>query len=165
MYALAFIAALWVGEITYQGNPPGQNIIGIGQRAFMETREGTVTVLKLTLRNYKHSNSFTPVDIFIYPERPVCPVYLLSEYINIWGQFPGPLFSWPDACQITWSFFVTALKEDLQFCDLDISHHKTHSFRIGAASWAAAKGIVSYANVLTGSSRNRSSPTNVCFNQ
>ncbi|CAH3146405.1 unnamed protein product [Porites lobata] len=141
MYALAFFAALRVGEITYRGNLPGQNIISIGQIAFMETREGTVTALKLTLRNYKHSDSSSPVDIFIYRERPVCPVYLLSEYINIRGQFPGPLFCWPDASPITRSFFVTALKEDLQFCDLDISHYKTHSFRIGAASWAAAKGM------------------------
>ena len=122
-------------------NLPGQNIISIGQIAFMETREGTVTALKLTLRNYKHSDSSSPVDIFIYRERPVCPVYLLSEYINIRGQFSGPLFCWPDASPITRSFFVTALKVDLQFCDLDISHYKTHSFRIGAASWAAAKGM------------------------
>ncbi|CAH3171233.1 unnamed protein product, partial [Porites lobata] len=78
MYALAFFAALRVGEITYRGNPPGQNIISIGQIAFMETREGTVTALKLTLRNYKHSDSSSPVDIFIYRERPVCPVDLLS---------------------------------------------------------------------------------------
>ena len=141
MYALAFFAALRVGELTYRGNLPGQNIISFGQIAFMETREGTVTALKLTLRNYKHSDSSSPVDIFIYRERPVCPVHLLSEYINIRGQFPGPLFCWPDASPITRSFFVTALKEDLQFCDLDISHYKTHSFRIGAASWAAAKGM------------------------
>lgn len=136
MYALAFVAALRVGEITYPGNLPGQNIISIGQIAFMETREGTVTALKLTLRHYKHSDSSSPVDIFIYRERDN-----EYEYIDIRGQFPGPLFCWPDASLITRSFFVTALKEDLQFCDLDISHYKTPSFRIGAASWAAAKGM------------------------
>ena len=141
MYAVALFAALIVGEITYRGNQPGQNIISISQIAFMKTREGTITALKLTLRNYKHSDSSSPVDIFIYQERPVCQVYVLSECINIWGHFPGPLFCWPDAYPISQSFYVTALKEDLQFCDLDISHHKTHSFRIGAASWAAAKGM------------------------
>ena len=141
MYAVALFAALRVGEITYRGNEPGQNIISISQIAFMKTREGTVTALKLTFRNYKHSDSSSPEDIFIYRERPVCQVYLLSEYINILGQFSRPLFCWSDASPISRSFFVTALKADLQFCDLDISHHKTHSFRIGAASWAAAKGM------------------------
>ena len=109
MYAVALFAALRVGEITYRGNQPGQNIISISQIAFMKTREGTVTALKLTLRNYKHSDSSSPVDIFIYRERPVCQVYLLSEYINIRGHFPGPLFCWPDASPMSRSFFVTAL--------------------------------------------------------
>ena len=53
MYAVALLAALRVGEITYRGNQPGQNIISISQIAFMKTREGTVLALKLTLRNYK----------------------------------------------------------------------------------------------------------------
>ena len=107
----------------------------------MKTRESTVTALKLTLRNHKHSDSSSTLDIFIYRERPVCQVFLPSDYINILGQFPEPLFCWPDASPISRSFFVSALKADLQFCDLDISHHKTHSFRIGAASWAVAKGM------------------------
>ena len=81
----------------------------------MKTREGTVTPLKLTLRNYKHSDSSSPVDIFIYRERPVCQVYFLSEYINIRGHFPGPLFCWPDASPISQSFFVTALRKSCKF--------------------------------------------------
>ena len=51
MYAVVVFASLRVGEITYRGNQPGQNIISISQIAKMKTREGTVTALKLTLRN------------------------------------------------------------------------------------------------------------------
>ena len=141
MYAFAFFAALRVGEITYRVNQPCQNIIKICQLVFMKTRRGTVQAIKLTLRNYKHSDPSMPVDIFLYRERPVCPVSLLLAYVGLRGQFPGPLFCWPDASPISRSWFVTALTEDLQFCDLNVSHYKTHSFRIGAASWAAAKGM------------------------
>ena len=141
MYAVAFFAALRVDELTHRGCQRGQNIININEIAFMKTREGTVTALKIVLRNYKHCDSANPVDIFLYRERPICPVYLLSEYITIRGQLPGRLLCWPYASPISRSFFVTALKEDLQSRDLDNSHYKTHSFRIGAASWAAAKGI------------------------
>ena len=109
---IAFFAALRVGEVSYRGKQPGQIV-------FQKTGEGAVTALALTLRTYQHSDPLIPVNIFIYREGPVCPVYLLSEYINIRGQFPGPLFCWPDASSISRSFFVTALKEDLQFCDLD----------------------------------------------
>ena len=125
MLLLSLLPALRVGEITYRGNQSGQNIISISQIAFMKTRERSVSALKLTLRNYKHSVSLSPVDIFIYREGLVCPVYLLSENINIRGQFPGPLFCWPDTSPISRSNFVTALKEDLQSCNLDISHYKS----------------------------------------
>lgn len=141
MYAFAFFAALRVGEITYRVNQPHQNIITISQLVCMKTREGNVSAIKLTLRNYKHSDSTSPLDIFLYREKPVCPVSHLLEYLSLRGQSPGPLFCWPDASPICRSFFVTALSEDLNFCDLDGSRYKTHSFRIGAASWAAAKGM------------------------
>ena len=39
------------------------------------------------------------------------------------------------------SSFTRSLKEVLQYCNLNEDRYKTHSFRIGAASWAAAKGM------------------------
>ena len=142
MYAIAFFAALRVGEITSRAHQPRQNIIAIIQLVFLKTREGTVSAIKLTLRNYKHSDTSNPVDIFIYQEKPVCPVSLLLEFLCLRGQSPGPLFCWPADCSpISRSCFVAALTEDLQFCNLNVAQYKTHSFRIGAASWAAAKGM------------------------
>jgi len=141
MYAIAFFAALRDGEITSRAHQPCQNIMAIIHRVFLKTREGTVSAIKLTLRNYKHSDASNPVDIFIYREKPVCPVSLLLEFLSLRGQFPGPLFCWPDASPISRSCFVAALTEDLQFCNSNVVQYKTHSFRIGAASWAAAKGM------------------------
>ena len=80
MYAIAFFAALRVGKITSRGHQPRQNIITISQLVFLKTREGTVSAIKLTLRNYKHSDTSNPVDIFIYREKPVCAVSLLLEF-------------------------------------------------------------------------------------
>ena len=39
------------------------------------------------------------------------------------------------------SFFVEQLNRALRFCNLDPALYKLHSFRIGAATWAAAKGF------------------------
>ena len=100
-----------------------------------------MSTIKLTLRNYKHSDTSKPVDIFLYREHPVCPVSLLLTYLNLRDNFPGPLFCWPDASPISRSFFTSALTAALNFCNLDVSTYKSHSFRIGAASWAAAKGF------------------------
>ena len=41
MYAVAFFAALRVGELAHRGSQPGQNIINISQVTFLKTREGT----------------------------------------------------------------------------------------------------------------------------
>ena len=141
MYAIAFFAALRVGEITIRAHQPRQNIIAISQTVFLKTRDSAVSAIKLTLKNYKHSDASNPVDIFIYREQPVCPVSLLLEFLSLRGQSPGPLFCWPDSSPISRSYFVSALTEDLQFCNLNVAQYKTHSFRIGAASWAAAKGM------------------------
>ena len=101
-----------------------------------------MSTIKLTLRNYKHSDTSKPVDIFLYREHPVCPVSLLLAYLNLRENFPGPLFCWPEASPISRSFFTSALTAALNFCNLDISKYKSHSFRIVAASWAAAKGFL-----------------------
>ena len=108
MYAFAFFAALRVGEITSRAHQPRQNIIAISQAVFLKTRESAVSAIKLTLRNYKHSDASNSVDIFISREKPVCPVSLLLEFLSLRGQSPGPLFCWPDASPISRSYFVAA---------------------------------------------------------
>jgi len=41
----------------------------------------------------------------------------------------------------TRSYFTQCLSQALSFSGLDTELYKSHSFRIGAASWAAAKGM------------------------
>lgn len=55
MYAIAFFAALRVGETTCQTNPI--QLKGNGDN---------IDAIKLTLRNYKHCNTAESVDIFVY---------------------------------------------------------------------------------------------------
>ena len=141
MFVFAFFAALRVGEITCQPNQTQRNLIFLNQVAFIKEGEGGVTAIKFTLRNYKHSNPAEPVDILTYQAKPVCPVSLVLAYLSLRGTSPGPLFCWPDLSPISRNFFTKALADSLRFCDLDVSGYKSHSFRIGAASWAAAKGM------------------------
>ncbi|XP_015762149.1 PREDICTED: uncharacterized protein LOC107341260 [Acropora digitifera] len=141
MYAIAFFAALRIGEITCQPKQTNRNLIFINQASFMKRNGDSIDTIKLTLRHYKHSNPADPVNIFIYQAQPVCPVSLLLAYLNLRGTSPGPLFCWPDLSPISRNFFTQALADSLRFCDLDVSEYKSHSFRIGAASWAASKGM------------------------
>ena len=141
MYAMAFFAALRVGEITCKPTQPRGNVILLNQIVFMKTREGVVSAIKITLRNYKHSDPAVPVDIFLYREKPVCPVSTVLAYLRLRGTSPGPLFCWPDASPVSRTFFTKALSDALRYCNLNVEGYKSHNFRIGAASWAAAKGM------------------------
>ena len=107
----------------------------------MKNREGVVSAIKVTFRNYKHSEPAVPVDIFLYRQKPVCPVSTALAYLGLKGTSPGPLFCWPDASPISRTFFTKTLSDALRYCNHNVESYKSHSFRIGAASWAAAKDM------------------------
>ena len=141
MCSLAFFAALRVGEITVRPGQAQSNLLQFCHVAFMTDQTGNTKAVKLTFTNYKHSNPSRPVDLLVYREQPVCLVSRLLEYLALRGCSPGPLFCWPDNTPVNREYFVRSLQEALQFCDLDHTRYKSHSFRIGAASWAAANGM------------------------
>ena len=57
------------------------------------------------------------------------------------GQKPGPLFLFEDGRPLTRARFADEVRRALSFAGIDQSQYCTHSFRIGAATTAAAKGI------------------------
>lgn len=118
-----------------------QNLIFYNQVTFKRNKEDEVTAIKIPLRHYKHSNPAELVKISIYRAKPVCPIYLMLAYASLRGTSPGPLFCWPDLSPISRNSFTKALGNSLSFCDLDVSHYKSHRFRNGGASWAASKAM------------------------
>ena len=118
-----------------------KNVIKIDQLFFLRDELNNIVAARLVLKHNKHSDPTKPVELLIYRERPVCPVSLMLDFVSIRGSAPGPLFCWADGSSISRSYFTRSFKEVLQYCDLDEDSYQTHSFRIGAASWAAAKGM------------------------
>ena len=85
MYAIAFFAALRV--ITFRPTQPRGNVIFLNQIVFMKNREGVA--IKITLRNYKHSDPAVLVHIFLYREKPACPVSTVLAYLWLRGTYLG----------------------------------------------------------------------------
>ena len=81
MYAMAFFTALRVSEITCRPTQPRGNVMFLNQIVFMKNREGVVSAIKVTFRNY--SDPAVPVDIFLYREKPVCPVSTVLAYLGL----------------------------------------------------------------------------------
>ena len=142
MRAIVFFAAFRLGKITFCSGQSSKNVIQLYQISVLASTNGGTSAIKLTLRFFKHSNPTQPVDILVHKSQPICPITTIVEYLSVRGHLSsGPLFCWPDNSPFRRSQFVDSLNRALSFCSLETDRYKTHSFRIGAASWAASPGF------------------------
>ena len=140
MCYIAFFAFLRIGEITVDGSDQS-NLIRLNQLSRLMTTQGQVVALQLTICKYKHSTNGCSFLIDIFQEESCCQVKAVLAFISVRGATSGPLFCWQGGAPIKRSIFVEQLNRALRFCNLDPTLYKAHSFRIGAATWAAAKDL------------------------
>ena len=71
-----------------------------------------------------------------------CPLSLLQKYLDVRSSQPGPLFVFHDGNPINRTYFIKILAASIKSAKLT-GRITTHSFRIGAATHAAAMGCSS----------------------
>ena len=71
----------------------------------------------------------------------LCPVAALAAYLAIRGNQPGPFFQFRDGRPLSRERFAIKVREALTEAGLEASKFTGHSFRIGAATTAAARGV------------------------
>ena len=120
MCTTAFFAFLRVGEITCCPRSP--DVLQLKQVVQLVDNAGNVS---LTL----HRRS------------DVCPVQSLLDYFAHRGLADGPLFQTRDGHAISRKMFTDHLAIIFRMCGLDANRYKGHSFRIGAATFAAECGF------------------------
>lgn len=132
MLLLAFAAFLRVGEMTIsQGNE--DNVLRLADITFLPN--GYLSVL---FRHFKHADGQRRIEVG--NQQAFCPVTHLAQFIGLRGTKAGYLYCWPSGKAVSRAEFCRMLKCCLNFCDLDTSLYKSHSFRIGAACHAASLG-------------------------
>lgn len=140
MFLLAFHAFLRIGEITTR-RPTDSDKVLQSHDVSWQRDHGSVTGISVSMTLYKHSNMH-PKTIFIpVTNGPFCPVASLSAYLTRSGHCDGPLFQFPCGAAIPHAYCSSTLKSILIFIGLDPQFYKGHSFRIGAATAAAARGV------------------------
>lgn len=115
----------------------------------------------LSVSDVSVDNSLSPSMVFVHLKRsktdqlrrgvtivlgrtnkvPLCPVSALLNYLVARGKAPGPLFIWSSGQFLTRAHFVVEVQKALELSGVDSSDFNGHSFRIGAATTAAAKGF------------------------
>lgn len=71
----------------------------------------------------------------------LCPVAAVLSYISRRGTTDGPLFHFENGSPLTRDAFVKEVRSALRLAGVDAEHYSGHSFRIGAATSAAAAGL------------------------
>ena len=71
----------------------------------------------------------------------LCPVAAVLSYLARRGDHPGPLFLFEDGSPLSRSRLVSELRKALSSIGLNCDVYAGHSFRIGAATTAASRGL------------------------
>ena len=135
MYTISFFGLMIIGEIT------ANTLVDV--KLFLDQVQLFPNHIVLTISNFKHNTSKKPIELVLVKQKNVniCPVFALRNYLYLRGTSSGPLFCLPNFTPITRDLFIRHLKVSLKFCQLNPSLYKSHSFRIGGASYYASIGL------------------------
>ena len=102
----------------------------------------TPSMLEIKIKGSKTDQTRRGVSLFVgRTHNCLCPVTAILAYLAVRGTSPGPLFLLKDGTTLTRQKLVKMVQSTLQLAGIDPSGYSGHSFRIGAATTAAAKGI------------------------
>ena len=144
MFTLAFFGLLRIGEIvaTLRGEA---HILTRGSIKFAQGNKS----LTISFVSFKHSKPNTTHVITVYPQPlEVCPIYYLLKYLSL-AQCSNsnhlderPLFSNVRGAPYYRDKFCSILRSALSLSGVpDGAKIRSHSFRIGGASYAAKSGM------------------------
>ena len=140
---LAFFAFLRVGEFTAPGISQFDIDVHLSVSDVSVNNTHSPSMIFIRLKQSKTDQLRKGVTVVLGKTNkpPLCPVSSLLSYLVARGMAPGPLFIWDNGHFLTRAHFVTEVKRALELAGVEASNFNGHSFRIGAASTAAANGM------------------------
>lgn len=134
MMVVAFYGFFRIGELTIC---PGQSHTIQLENVFISHDK-----IAIKLMSYKHSKGLPHIiSLEKQTDGVPCPHHCLTEYLQVRGRSPGPLFDMGDSQGVPKSLFTQMFKFCVAACNWDTASFHSHSFRIGAATYAAQKGF------------------------
>ena len=139
---LGFFAFLRVGKMTAPNDTTFDPSVHLCVSDIAVDDPRCPSMLRVRIKQSKTDPFRRGVDLFVgKTSSPLCPVAAMLDYLSTRGVAPGPLFMFRDGRYLTRQRFAEAVRAALSQAGIDRSKYCTHSFRIGAATTAAARGI------------------------
>lgn len=141
MMTLAYFCFLRIGEMAIKCENDISKVIQMEDVHIEKIDEVNIN-MSVIIKNYKHSDlQPKTLSLTFLKNSPVCPVNSFLEYKRLIKHNTGPLFKFSCGTPVKASYFNSSLKKLLEFINLNPQFYKGHSFRIGAATSAAMRGI------------------------
>lgn len=145
---LGFFGFLRAGEFT-AGSPPTTPGITVADVAV--DRHRSPTLLRVFLRRAKTDPFGNGVNIFLGRTGcTLCPVVAILNYLAVRPLGEGALLVLENGEPLTKDLFVRKVRKALTVAGIDHQQYAGHSFRIGAATTAAAVGIPAHTIKMMG---------------
>lgn len=139
---IAFFGFLRAGELTVPGDDAYDPAVHLSYRDISVDNPDNPQVLRIVIKQSKTDPFRKGVNLYLgKTSTDLCPVTSLANYLIIRSTTDGPLFQFKDGRPLTRHRLVLAVREALQQAGFDQSRYCGHSFRIGAATTAAKKGM------------------------
>ena len=141
MFLLAFNSFARIGEITVNHTHAEKQVLLASDITLLLSSDHSYRVT-VTFRFFKHNLTASPHTIsFGCGPTDVSAIEMLLQFMKMRGSHDGPFFCHSDKTPVSRSNFDHILRRSLQFCQLDTTRYKGHSFRIGAATYAAQSNL------------------------
>ena len=100
------------------------------------------TIMSTRIKSSKKDQFGQGASLFIgRGQATLCPISAMLQYLALWLSTPGPLFIFQDNKVLTKESFIYFVHWVLSMEEIYSQYYKGHSFRIGAATTAAACGF------------------------
>lgn len=139
---LGFFGFLRAGEFTVQSDAEYDPGVHLNRKDIAVDDPRKPTILRVTIKQSKTDPFRKGMDLFLgKTSTDLCPVVAILNYLVERGMEEGPLFRFKDGRFLTRQRLVEAVREALQAAGVDQAKYCGHSFRIGAATTAATRGM------------------------
>lgn len=143
IFSFAFSTFSRVGELVTTKNAQNDNVLLLHDVSLSYV-QGKAAEVQVCFRKFKHNVRGMPKTIsFSHGTAMESAVVAMVEYLKVrpYSVPTEPLFCSVDATPLHRPDFDRILHKCLASCGLDSSRYKGHSFRIGAATDAAERGL------------------------
>ena len=141
IFLIAFHGFFRMGELIPRNIDYFHKVVQMADVSFCRKED---KILSCTIKlNYWKGNitkRLAGIEISAIQPANICPVGNLVAFLSVRGSVPGPLFCKANGSPCSRHELSNVLNNTLRFSALDVSRFKGHSFRIGAATSAAAAG-------------------------